>query len=156
MVRVSLVEVDIPPLLSRAALKYLGAKIDLEKDRMKLASLGRKNVALNQVPSGHLAVDVMEYAPTGPKPPSLALYHVREGSEVALYAKRDSGLVHTPAAVHIVSYQATASQDLGVKAEVRDVQDARDGIGSQMEQPALELDNNIMHAGKGIVVQEVV
>ena len=59
MLRVSLVPCDIPPLMSRAVLRYLGAALVLKKMTVRFQDMGHVTAPLEEMDTGHVALDVM-------------------------------------------------------------------------------------------------
>ena len=59
VLRVSIVERDVPCLLSRRALKSLGAIINFDDGNMVLKRVGSDEIDLIDVPSGHVAIDLL-------------------------------------------------------------------------------------------------
>ena len=64
VLEVTVVSGDVPLLLPIRMLKELQAVIDLESSRMTLKRL-RQSVELHTMPSGHVAVDILNFGPEG-------------------------------------------------------------------------------------------
>ena len=64
VLEVSVIEGDVPLLLPIKLLRGLQAVVDLSCDSMHLKSLGR-SVELHSLPSGHVAVDVLDFGERG-------------------------------------------------------------------------------------------
>ena len=71
VLEVSVIEGDVPLLLPIKLLRGLQAVVDLSCDSMHLKSLGR-SVELHSLPSGHVAVDVLDFGERGFSLPSEA------------------------------------------------------------------------------------
>ena len=63
VLRISIIDKDIPCLISRPVLKRLGCLIDMDDDNMIVKRLGNAQVPLHPVPSGHVAIDFFDSQP---------------------------------------------------------------------------------------------
>lgn len=64
ILEVTIVKGDVPLLLPIKLLRDLKAVVDLEQSRLHFKTLGQ-SVDLHTMPSGHVAIDVLQFGPDG-------------------------------------------------------------------------------------------
>ncbi|CAK0825609.1 unnamed protein product [Prorocentrum cordatum] len=88
VIRISLVEEDVPPLISGGALKALEAHIHVKEAEITLGALSKARHKLRELPSGHLAMAAVSYGPGGPGAGAQeAVSRCRAGAEITLYGR---------------------------------------------------------------------
>ncbi|CAK0872907.1 unnamed protein product [Prorocentrum cordatum] len=94
VIRISLVDEDVPPLISGGALKALEAHIHMKEAEIILGAISKARHKLRELPSGHLAMAAVTYGPGGPGAGAKeAVSRCRAGAEIALYG-RGHGSAH--------------------------------------------------------------
>eukprot|EP00971_Amphidinium_carterae_P172949 3428437-Amphidinium_carterae.1 len=92
LLRVSVVDGNVPCLISRRALKAVGAVLDMEHSRARFQQVTgcKHDIPLVDLPSGHCALSFMNYDERkGPQVPTACRAMCIEGCEVAIYGKRE-------------------------------------------------------------------
>ncbi|CAK0869248.1 unnamed protein product [Prorocentrum cordatum] len=111
VIRISLVEEDVPPLISGGALKALEAHIHMKEAEITLGALSKARHKLRELPSGHLAMAAVSYGPGGPGAGAQeAVSRCRAGAEIALYGRVRGSPYEDPYGEH---EQAPSSVALG-------------------------------------------
>ena len=84
VLRVSIVENDVPCLISKFVLKQLGAVIDLESNHVVFKKVTQKQEALHDLETGHVAIELIKSGQQPPEVGSEAIQICRDGQEVTM------------------------------------------------------------------------
>ena len=84
IVRISIVEKDVPCLLSRPAMGLLSMVLDMANNSVTIGAMEDTVVSLRPIETGHVAIPVFGTESHRPQPTDTAFQICREGREVAL------------------------------------------------------------------------